>query len=51
MFEMNFIMFKPHLNVFIELCGLTDQYKNLSWHKTDCCNVVSDFSYEVYSAI
>ena len=42
MFELN-LMLRPHLVVFIDLCGLPHQYKNESGHKTDCCNEVSDF--------
>ena len=51
MFEINKIMFRSNLDVFIDICGLPDQYKNESWHKTDHRNVVSDFWSEVYSAI
>ena len=39
MFEMNIIMFKTHLEEFIEICGLPDQCKI----KSDCYNVVSNF--------
>ena len=43
MFEMNLVMFRPYLDVFIHISRLPVQYKNESWHKTDCRNVVSDF--------
>ena len=36
MFEMNLLMLRPHLEVFIDLYGLPDQYKIEKWHKTDC---------------
>ena len=42
MFEINYIIIRLHLDMFIVICGLPDQYKNESWHKTDCCYVVSD---------
>ena len=45
MLKMNQIMFRPHLDMLIDVCGLPGKYKNLSWYKTDCCNVVSDFFY------
>ena len=44
-------MFRPHFELFIDICGLPDQHKNESLHKTDFSNVVSDFLKEVYSAI
>ena len=40
MFEINLIMFKPHLDVFIDGCKLPNQNKNESWHKTECINLV-----------
>ena len=35
-------MFRPNLDINMDLCGPPDQYKNLSCHKTDSYNVVSD---------
>ena len=43
MFEITLIMFIPHLDMFIDGCGLPDENKNESWLKTDCRNMVSDF--------
>ena len=33
MFEKNLIMFRPHLDVFIEVFEIPDQYKNENWHR------------------
>ena len=35
-------MFRPYLDMFIDNRRFPDWYKNESWHKTDCCNVLSD---------
>ena len=43
MFEMNLIIIRPHLDVFIDVCGFPDKNKIEGWHKTDCWIVVSDF--------
>ena len=43
MFEMNLIMFTPHLDVCIDFSGLPEQHKNENCHKTHCYNVVLDF--------
>ena len=43
MFEMSLTMFRPHLDVFLDVCGLPDQNKIKSGHKTDCRNVVLHF--------
>ena len=53
MFEINLIVFRPHLDMFIDICGLPDGYKKTqnTKHKTDCCNAVSDRWWEVYNAI
>ena len=41
-FEKNKVIFGPHLIAFIGVWGVPDQNKNLIWHQTDYCNVVSD---------
>ena len=43
MFKINLIMFKPHLDVFIDGWGHPHQYKNESLHKTECSDLVSYF--------
>ena len=35
--------FRPHSNLFRCVWELPNQLKNRSWHRTDFCNVVSDF--------
>ena len=36
-------MFRPNLEPFVGIWGIPDQYKSESLHKTDYCNVPSDF--------
>ena len=50
MFEITLIMFRPKLDIFIDVCGLPGECKNESWHKTDCCHVVLDYK-KIDSAI
>ena len=44
-------MFRPNLDMFIDVCGLADPNKNESCHKTDSCYLVFDFCQEGYRAI
>ena len=44
-------MFKPHLNALIGVWGVPDRNQNESLHKTDYCDVVSDFWLQVHSPI
>ena len=37
------MVFKPHLNMFIDFWGAPHQHKKESFHKTDYQNVLSDF--------
>ena len=46
MFEINLIMFWFHLDLFIDICGLPDQYKKGSWHKIEENKVPSDFDWK-----
>ena len=50
-FEKNIGMFRPNFDPFIGIWGSPDQNKNESLHKTDCCNVLSDWWLEAHSAI
>ena len=50
-FEKNTVKFGPHFDLFKGIWGIHNQYKNENLHKTDCCNVLSDFLLEVHSAI
>ena len=43
MFEINKIMFRPNLDMSRGIFGLPGRNKKESLHKTDCCNVLSDF--------
>ena len=43
MFEIDKIMFRPNLGMSREVFGLPGRNKSESLHKTDCCNVLSDF--------
>ena len=36
-------LFKCSSEPFIDVWDSLDENKNESWHKTDCCNVLSDF--------
>ena len=40
-FEMNWIIFRTHLDTCRGIFGLPGENNNESWHKTDCCNVLS----------
>ena len=50
-FLKNIVMFSPNFDPLICIWGIPDQNNNDSLHKTDCCNVLSDCSLEVHSAI
>ena len=38
-------------NKLIEVWGVPDENENVSWYKTEYCNVLSEFLWEVHSAI
>ena len=42
-FEKNMVMFTPNSDQFRGIWGPPSENKNESWHKTDCCNVLSDY--------
>ena len=42
-FEKNMFMFTPNSYQFWGIWGPPSENKNESWHKTDCCNVLSDY--------
>ena len=44
-------MFWHLLDTFKSTWGIAVKYKNKIWHKSECCNVLSDFWFEVHSAI
>ena len=44
-------MFRPNFDPLIGIWGIPYQNKNESLHKTDTCNVLSDWWLEVHSAI
>ena len=52
MFKINKFIFRPHLDMSLGVFGLPEKTnKNESWHKTDCCIVLSDFWKEVWNGI
>ena len=42
--EKKLFLFRPNLNMFIDVWDSLDENKDESWHKTDCCNVLSDLA-------
>ena len=51
LFGQNKVIFRQHLNTFIDVWGSLNQYNKGSLDKTDYQNVFSDDLLEVHSAI